>query len=138
MNTSTRLLLIAHAPLAQALRTCALHVFPDCATDILALDVPADEPREHSLAAARVLLGTSKAAVLMLTDVHGATPSNIARALLQETPQGIPMQLIAGVNLPMLLRAVNYRHEPLPTLVERALVGAAQGIMVIAAPPVTP
>jgi len=134
----TRLLLIAHAPLAQALRACALHVFPDCAADILALDVPADEPREHTLAAARVLLGTSQAAVLMLTDVHGATPSNVARTLLQETPQGIPMQLIAGVNLPMLLRAVHYRHEPLPALVERALVGATQGIMVVAAPPVTP
>jgi len=134
----TRLLLIAHAPLAQALRACALHVFPDCAADVQALDVPADESPEHTLAAARALIGPPGTTVLLLTDVYGATPANVARRLLQEPPVGISMQLITGVNLPMLLRAISYRHEMLPAVVERALVGATQGIMRVATPSTMP
>ena len=42
--STTRILLIAHAPLAHALRQCALHVFPDCAQDVLALDVQPNAP----------------------------------------------------------------------------------------------
>mgnify|MGYP000110706890 CR=1 FL=1 len=53
---STRILLITHAPLAEALRACALHVFPDCAGDLLVLDVPPQEPPEDTLAHARALL----------------------------------------------------------------------------------
>ena len=54
---NTRLLIIAHAPLAHALRECALHVFSYCADDLLALDVPPDEPPEQTLSKARALLG---------------------------------------------------------------------------------
>jgi PTS system mannose-specific IIA component len=51
--------------------------------------------------------------VLVLTDIFGATPSNVAQKLVD----GVKSRLITGVNLPMLLRAVSYRHEPLDTLV---------------------
>jgi len=140
MNTSTttRLLLIAHAPLAQALRACVLHVLPECASAVLALDVPADEPPELTLAAAHTLLEPSVDAVLAFTDIYGATPCNVARRLLQEPPVGVPMQLITGVNLPMLLRAASYRHEPLSQVAERALVGATQGMMIVTASSFTP
>jgi PTS system ascorbate-specific IIA component len=129
---NTRLLLIAHAPLAHALRECALHVFPDCAPDVLALDVPPDEPPERTLAAARGLLARQPGAPLLaLTDVFGATPCNVAQRLAQD--EGA--RLIAGVNLPMLLRAVSYRAQPLDTLVERALTGGAQGMMQVTPEP---
>jgi PTS system ascorbate-specific IIA component len=56
---STRILIIAHAPLANALRDCALHVFPDCSAEVMAMDVPPHEAPEDSLSAARLLLAAA-------------------------------------------------------------------------------
>jgi PTS system ascorbate-specific IIA component len=123
---STRILLIAHAPLANALRECALHVFPDCAQAIIAIDVPPDEPPEATLAHAKALmLGHAAQDTLILTDVLGATPANVAQRLVDE----VQSHLIAGVNLPMLLRTVCYRHEDVHALAKRAVDGGAQGVV---------
>jgi len=121
--------IIAHAPLASALRQCVLHVFPDSAASLVALDVQPNMPPEETLAQARIMLeqlGTSHA--LVLVDVFGATPCNVAQRLVD----GVHTKLITGVNLPMLLRTVSYRQESIDALVARALVGATQGVMQVA------
>ena len=121
--------IIAHAPLASALRQCVLHVFPDNPAGVVALDVQPNLPPEETLAQARIVfkhMGTSHA--LVLTDVLGATPCNVAQQLVD----GVNSNLLAGINLPMLLRAVSYRHEPLDALVVRALTGGTQGVMQVA------
>ena len=121
--------IIAHAPLASALRQCVLHVFPDNPAGVVALDVQANMPPEETLAQAQIMfeqLGSSH--VLVLVDVFGATPCNLAQKLVD----GVNSKLITGVNLPMLLRTVSYRHEPLDALVTRALIGATQGVMQVA------
>ena len=121
--------IIAHAPLASAFRAGALHVFPEQAADVAALDVQPNMPPEETLAQARIMLeqlGSSQA--LILTDIFGATPCNVAQKLVD----GISVKLVTGLNLPMLLRAVSYRAEPLDALVARALVGATQGVMQVA------
>ena len=123
------ILIIAHAPLASALRQCVAHVFTDHPEGIAALDVQPNTPPEETLAQARIMLsqlGTSHA--LVLADVFGATPCNVAQKLVD----GVHSKLITGVNLPMLLRTVSYRHEPLDALVARALMGATQGVMQVA------
>lgn len=120
------ILIIAHAPLASALRDCALHVFPDCATCVLAIDVLPNDAPEDSLETATLALdslGTRE--VLLLTDVFGATPCNIA----QKLAGNVQTRLLAGANLPMLLRSVCYRHESLDALAERAQSGGVQGVM---------
>ena len=122
------ILIIAHAPLATALRTCALHVFPDCGSNVIALDIPPSMPPQESVEQARVMLAQLGGDALLLTDVFGATPSNIAKQLTD----GIHTRLLTGVNLPMLLRAVTYRHEALDVLVQRALAGGSQGVMQVA------
>ena len=81
------ILIIAHAPLAHALRQCALHVFPDAAPAIAALDVQPNTPPEQTLASARILLeqlqaGARSDATLVLTDTFGATPCNVAQRLV--------------------------------------------------------
>jgi PTS system mannose-specific IIA component len=127
MNTG--ILIIAHAPLATALRACVLHVYPDAAEGVVALDVPAHENPDITRAAAKALLSRfDTPQALVLTDVFGATPCNVA----QKVVDGHMSKLIAGVNLPMLLRTVNYRHEALDVLVTRALAGGAQSIMQVA------
>lgn len=126
---TTGILIIAHAPLASALRACVLHVYPDSSPKIAALDVPPDEAPEVTLATARQLveaLGAPR--VLVLTDVFGATPSNVAQRLVD----GVHSRLVVGVNLPMLLRTMNYLDEELEILVNRALAGGTQCIMQIA------
>ena len=126
---STRILIIAHAPLAHALRECALHVFPDCGDSVVALDIEPHAQPEASLAQARAVLDRwGGGATLVLTDVFGATPCNVAQRLVD----GARSRLVTGVNLPMLLRAVSYRAEPLDAVVDRAVAGGTQGIMQVA------
>jgi PTS system ascorbate-specific IIA component len=127
------ILLIAHAPLANALRQCALHVFPDCGAAVTAIDVQPNLSPDETLGSARIALDQLSrlpqvTGVLVLTDIFGATPSNVAQKLVD----GVSSRLITGVNLPMLLRAVSYRHESLDTLVSRAVVGGTQGVMQVA------
>jgi len=127
------ILLIAHAPLAHALRQCALHVFPDCGQQVSAIDVQPNLPPEETLAMARIAMDQLSRlpgveGILVLTDIFGATPSNVAQKLVD----GVKSRLITGVNLPMLLRAVSYRNEPLDALVSRAVIGGTQGVMQVA------
>ncbi|MEJ7932134.1 PTS fructose transporter subunit IIA [Ramlibacter sp. AN1015] len=124
------ILIIGHAPLAHALRQCALHVFPDCGTAMEAIDVQPNLSPEEALAAGRVALDRLMrlpgiGGVLVLTDIFGATPSNVAQRLIE----GANARLVTGVNLPMVLRSVNYRSEPLEALVARAVAGGTQGVM---------
>lgn len=126
------ILLIGHAPLAHALRQCALHVFPDCGAHLAAIDVQPNLSPDETLHTARIameqLAQPGIKGVLVLTDIFGATPSNVAQKLVD----GVNSRLITGVNLPMLLRSVSYRHEPLDALVSRAVIGGTQGVMQVA------
>lgn len=65
--------------------------------------------------------------VLLLTDLFGATPSNFAGRL---GSLGQRTRRIAGLNLPMLLRALNYADRPLDGLADAAAAGAKLGVMV--------
>ncbi len=127
------LFIIAHAPLASALRNCALHVDPELASAIAALDVQPNLSAEESLASARIQLAQLRGnhaggGTLVLTDLFGATPCNVAQQLVD----GAQSKLIAGVNLPMLMRCITYRRESLDTLVARAMAGGTQGVMQVA------
>ena len=65
------------------------------------------------------------AGVLVLTDIYGATPSNVAARLLKPGR----VEGLAGVNLPMLIRALTYREEPLETMIAKALSGGTEGVL---------
>ncbi len=63
--------------------------------------------------------------VLILSDVYGSTPSNIAMTLLQQPN----MAAVSGINLPMLIRVFNYPDLPLPQLADKAKSGGRDGIL---------
>jgi PTS system mannose-specific IIA component len=127
------LLIIAHAPLASALKMAARHTFAELAEAVEALDVTAQLPPEEVEAQARIILDRilnrdPRHEAMVLTDVFGATPCNV----IQRLADGQHVKVITGVNVPMLWRALNYAHEPLDILVTRALAGGTQGVMQIA------
>ncbi len=126
---SHNILIIAHAPLAHALRQCAMHVFPDCGNFVHALDVQPNVSPDESIGSARIITRQmSGKTFLVLTDIFGATPCNVA----QKVVDGQSSKLVAGVNLPMLLRCITYRQEALDLLVTRAVAGGTQGVMQVA------
>jgi len=119
------LLVIAHAPLASALKEVAEHTFPHCALQLSVLDVTPEMGADEVETLARGLIAASgHVQTLVLTDVYGATPSNAALRL-----QGEQVKVLAGVNVPMLWRSLCYAGESLDALVQRASQGGQQGIV---------
>lgn len=126
------LLVIAHAPLASALRQVAEHTFPDCAPTLTVLDVDTGMCAEDVETAARALMDNAdQPEWLVLTDVFGATPSNGAQRIAGEQ-----VQVLSGVSVPMLWRTLCYAgQKPLAELARRAMQGAITGI--VATPPLS-
>lgn len=119
------LLIVAHAPLASTLKAIAGHVFPN-EVRLEALDVSAGDAPEAAETHARVLASSVRdPELLILTDVFGGTPCNVALRLVD----GPQVRVVVGVNVPMLWRAISYRQLPLAELVERAVSGGIQGVM---------
>ena len=126
------ILIIAHAPLASALRSAALHVFPDAGERVAVIDVPPAQAPDVTLGMAQALLHTAAqdlgmTGTLVMSDVLGATPCNVAKQLVT----GAQIQCVAGASLPMLFRAITYWDEPLAVMAERALLGGSLGAIAV-------
>ena len=122
-------LLIAHAPLASALLSVAGHCYEEKGHLFEAIDVePTMSPETVESLARAALARLNAPEVLVLTDVFGATPCNVAQRLAD----GVNIRVVAGVNVPMLWRSLCYLGEPLDALVARAVSGASQGVMQVA------
>jgi PTS system ascorbate-specific IIA component len=119
------ILLLTHAPLGQAFVDAASHVFHGHPPRLEAIDVVADQDtgevkRLANEAIARLDDGSG---VLVITDVMGGTPCNCTLVLSQ--PEHV--EVIAGISLPMLLRALTYRNSALDVVTEMALAGGQGG-----------
>lgn len=121
------LLLITHTTYGESLIQCACHVLNKRPPQIAQLGVAIQDDPLDVLPLARQLLGLvdGGTGVLVLTDVFGATPANIAMKLLEPGR----VEGVAGVNLPMLLRALTYREKDMETLVAKAVSGGRDGVM---------
>ena len=121
------LLIIAHGTLGESLIHCASHVMGSRPSHLMQIGVRTDDDPQLVLPRAIEMVQSldQGAGVLVLTDVYGATPSNVAGRLL------IPGKIegVAGVNLPMLVRALTYRNEPLRTVIAKAISGGIEGVM---------
>ncbi|HQR04503.1 MAG: PTS fructose transporter subunit IIA [Proteobacteria bacterium] len=121
------LLLITHTTYGESLIQCACHVLNRRPPQLVQLGVAIqDDPLDLQPYARQLLaLADSGEGVLVMTDVYGATPANIAMKLLE--PGRI--EGLAGVNLPMLLRALTYRDKGMETLITRATQGGRDGVL---------
>ncbi|MDB5904876.1 MAG: fructose transporter subunit [Betaproteobacteria bacterium] len=127
------ILIIAHGTLGESLIHCASHVLNKRPPRLRQLGVTAQDDPLLMLPQARALVKEldDGSGVLILSDMYGGSPSNIAAKLL------IPGRVegVAGVNLPMLIRALTYRDKPLATLLMKAVSGGCEGVLRI--PPLT-
>jgi PTS system mannose-specific IIA component len=119
------ILLLTHAPLGQAFIAAVAHVFRGQTESFEAIDVVADQDlaEVHDLARDAIARLDDGSGVLVVTDIKGGTPSNCCNSL------AVPgrVEVIAGISLPMLLRAITYRRDTLDVVVEMALAGAQSG-----------
>ncbi len=119
--------LLTHASLGEALLQCACHVLNKRPAHVMQLGVSGQDDPLDLLPLARQMrdLVDKGSGVLILTDVFGATPANIAMKLREEGR----CEVITGVNLPMLLRVLTYRERDMKTLLQRAVSGGCDGVI---------
>ena len=124
--------LITHGSLGESLVQCACHVLNKRPPQIAQLGVSGQDDPLDALPLAREMmkLVDSGRGVLLLTDIFGATPSNIALKLLEPGR----VEGVSGVSLPMLLRALNYREKDMETLVTKTVAGGRDGVMLMKSP----
>ena len=125
------ILIVAHAPLASALARVAAHTYPECSQQLWALDIALGETPEQVEARVREAMHTQAAVdTLILTDIVGATPHMGAWRVAEGNTH---VNVVAGINVPMLWRTLCYRAEPLEKLVSRATDGGRLGVVQMAA-----
>jgi PTS system ascorbate-specific IIA component len=121
------ILIVAHGAFGEAIIHSASHVLGKRPLRVRQVGVTVHDDPEAILPQALNLVKELNEGdgVLVLTDIYGATPGNIALRLL------VPGKVegISGVNLPMLIRALTYRDQGLATVVEKALSGGTEGVI---------
>ncbi|MFZ2302188.1 MAG: PTS fructose transporter subunit IIA [Gallionella sp.] len=121
------ILLVAHSGLGDSFLDCVRHVLGEVPHNLKSLSVQSGDDLSQKLAEGEVLIKQldTGGGVLILADVYGATPSNIARQLCNaERVMGV-----AGVNLPMLLRVTCSPGKTLPELAQIAVEGGRECIV---------
>lgn len=123
---SVALLLVTHKKIATSLIEVASGIVNDTPENFACIEVPMDIPTETMEAVISDNLDQldQSDGTLILTDMYGGTPSNIAKKFTQQKST----LLISGLNLPMLVKIMNYRDLPLAELSEKTLSGGKQSI----------
>jgi PTS system ascorbate-specific IIA component len=128
------ILIIAHDTLPESLVKAVTHVLGARPPQFETLSVSASDDPLNLLPTARERVRSldTGEGVLIFSDIYGATPCNLAGKLL------VPgrVEIIAGVNLPMLVRAFTYRVKGMDTLITKAISGGCDGVLHIEIDPV--
>ncbi len=124
---SVGILLITHNSTGKDLLETATKIFGQCPLAVETIDVPYDSNPEQLKDKASTLIEKldSGDGVLVLADMYGSTPGNIATSMYQKGKTNV----LAGVNLPMLVRVFNYAHLDLANLTDSAKTGGRKSIM---------
>ena len=124
----TGLLLITHGNIGRDMLDTVTEILGTCPLHAQALAIPSDSDPDQLLETASHLCTEldQGGGVLVLTDLYGSTPSNIATRLLDRHR----LSVISGVNIPMLIRTLNYPEMNLDALCEKAINGAHDGVII--------
>lgn len=122
------LLVITHNNVGGALFDAAISVLGSCPLPYEILPVSQNcDPEERFQQSQKHLEKLNQAdGVLVITDMYGSTPSNIATKLAAEN-----ITIITGINLPMLIRVMNYPKLPLEKLANKAVSAGQTGVIIV-------
>jgi PTS system mannose-specific IIA component len=125
---SVGLLIVAHPGATSHYRGLVERLLGRLPLSVETFELAFDESLETALPLASAALRRvdQGEGVLILTDVYGASPSNLAARLTQ---LGTPARRVAGLNLPMLLRVCNYPEKNLDELAQTAVAGGKTGVI---------
>ena len=126
------ILLVTHGSFGESLVQNVCHVLNKRPPLIAQLGVAAQDDPLDILPLARLLLREVDGGegVLVMTDVFGAAPANLALKLLEPGR----VEGVSGLSLPMLLRALTYRERGMETMLQKAISGAHDGVVKLPAP----
>jgi Phosphotransferase system, mannose/fructose-specific component IIA len=126
------ILLVTHGSFGESLIQNVCHVLNKRPPLTAQLGVAAQDDPLDILPLARLLLREVDGGegVLVMTDVFGATPANLALKLLEPGR----FEGVSGLSLPMLLRALTYREKGMETMLQKAISGAHDGVVKLPAP----
>jgi len=121
------ILIIAHGTLAESLIHCASHVLNKRPERVRQIGVTVHDEPARIVKRAQALIEEldDGDGVLVLSDIYGATPCNIAMKLMDPGK----VEGVAGVSLPMLIRALTYRDRGIATMVTKAMSGGRDGVV---------
>ncbi len=122
---SVSLLVITHDDIGQSLVDTAKTMLGTTPIHVDVLPVRTSDNPDSLVETAQQLLSKHKDGTLVLTDMYGSTPSNIACKLMQTDK----VQVVGGINLPMLVRVLNYPRLSLEELVHKATSGGIDGVV---------
>jgi mannose PTS system EIIA component len=113
------LVLVAHGSLARSMAEAAAHVTHGTPPQLQAIEVEADMDCDLLETRLRTAIAAvdDGAGVVVLSDIYGATPCNMAAKVLQPGH----VEGVAGMNLPMVLKAIGARHQPLETMLQAVI-----------------
>ncbi|MDH5407548.1 MAG: PTS sugar transporter subunit IIA [Gammaproteobacteria bacterium] len=123
---SVGILIITHSNIGKSLCDAVVSVLGTSPLTVKTLPVSLDCDPEQLVAQAHTIIKTLDQGdgVLVLTDMYGSTPSNIACKL-----SNTMVKVVAGVNLPMLVRIMNYPKLDLQQLTDKAVSGGHEGVI---------
>ena len=121
------ILIIAHGGLGESLIHCVTHVLGKQPPQLAHFAVGTNDDPSDLLPRAQQMVSTLNmgSGVLILSDIYGASPCNLVTKLLAPGK----VEGVAGVNLPMLVRVLNYRDKPIKVCLEKAVTGGRDGVV---------
>ena len=121
------ILIIAHGGLGESLIHCVTHVLGKQPPQLAHFAVGTNDDPSDLLPQALQVVSTlnTGSGVLILSDIYGASPCNLVTKLLAPGK----VEGVAGVNLPMLVRVLNYRDKPIKVCLDKAVTGGRDGVV---------
>ena len=120
------IVLVTHGNLAREFLAALEHVVgPQQCTSAVCIGADDDMEKRRAEILERARACDTGDGVILLTDMFGGTPSNLAISIIDQAR----IEVLAGVNLPMLIRVLTYRDRDLQTIMTKAISGGCEGVM---------
>ena len=120
------ILLVTHGEIGKSLIDCAAHILDNQPVSVESLSINSnnDLHKYSDIIAKKIKNLESGHGVLIMTDIYGATPCNLLSKFIEEDK----VEVVTGINLPMLIKAISDRKDNIKTLITDSIECAKKNI----------